>query len=105
MHDRTIVTENWPTQDNRPAQNGSESAHDVDDIATSPTCHTPVENAQPKAAENREAERSNRVCALMEGRCHEQVPTASSTTEGLSKKQTPLGKREDRPTWTQLYGR
>jgi hypothetical protein len=62
---------------------------------------TPVENAQPKAAKNRETERSNRVFALMEGRYHEQVPTASNTTEGLSKKQRPLGKPEDRLTWTQ----
>ena len=54
---------------------------------------------------NREAERSNRVCALMEGRYREQVPTASSTTEGLSKKQTPLGKPGERLTWTQLYGK
>ena len=66
---------------------------------------TPVENALPTAAENREAERSNRVCALTAGRYREQVPTASNTTEGLSKKQTPLGKPEDRLTWTQLYGR
>ena len=66
---------------------------------------TPVENAQPKAAQNRETERSNRVCALMEGRYHEQVPAASNTTEGLSKKQTPLGKPGDRLTWTQLYGK
>ncbi len=66
---------------------------------------TPVENAQPTAAKNREAERSNRVFALMEGRCHEQVPTASDTTEGLSKKQMPLGKPGDRLTWTQWYGK
>jgi hypothetical protein len=26
MHDGTIVTENWPTQDSRPAQNGNESS-------------------------------------------------------------------------------
>jgi hypothetical protein len=65
----------------------------------------PVENAQPKAAKNRETERSKRVFALMEGRYREQVPTASDTTEGLSKKQTPLGKPEDRLTWTQVYGK
>ncbi len=66
---------------------------------------TPVEKAQPKAAKNRETERSNRVFALMEGRYHEQVPTASDTAEGLSKKQTPLGKPGDKLTWTQWYGR
>jgi hypothetical protein len=66
---------------------------------------TPVENAQPKAVENRETERSNRVCALTAGRYCEQVPTASNTTERLSKKQTPLGKPEDRLTWTQWYGK
>ena len=65
---------------------------------------TPVENAQPKAAKNRETERSNRVLTLMEGRYYEQVPSASDTTEGLSKKQMPLGKPGDRLTWTQLYG-
>jgi hypothetical protein len=65
----------------------------------------PVENAQPKVAKNRETERSNRASALMEGRYHEQVPTASGTTEGLSKKQMPLGKPEDRLTWTRLYGK
>ncbi|MGZ6304382.1 MAG: DUF7019 family protein, partial [Ktedonobacteraceae bacterium] len=31
----------------------------------------------------------------------EQVPTASDTTEGLSKKPMPLGKPEDTLTWTQ----
>jgi hypothetical protein len=65
----------------------------------------PVENAQPKAAKNRETERNNRMFALMEGRYHEQVPTASDMTEGLSKKQMPLGKPEDKLTWTQLYGK
>ena len=92
-------------QDNRPAQNGNESIHNVDDAATLPTCQDSGGECTPTAVENRETERSNRMLALMDDRYHEQVPTASGTTEGLSKKQTPLGKPEDRLTWTQTYGR
>jgi hypothetical protein len=79
--------------------------HDVDGTATSPIGQNSGGECTPTAAENRETERSNRVFALMDGRYHEQVPTASDTTEGLSKKQMPLGKREDRLTWTQWYGK
>ena len=105
MHDGTIVTINWPTQDKRPAQNGNESIHDVDGAATLPTCEDSGGECTPTAAENRETERRNRVLALIGGRYSEQVPTASDTTEGLSKKPRPLGKPEDTLTWTQSCGR
>ncbi len=84
---------------------GASQRHDVDDVATSPTSRDSGGECTSRAAENRETERSNRVFTLRGGRYHEQVPTASDTTEGLSKKQTPLGKPEDRLTWTQWYGR
>jgi hypothetical protein len=84
---------------------GTSRVHDVDGTATSPIGRDSGGECTPTVAKNRETERSNRVSALMKGRYHEQVPTGSSTTEGLSKKQMPLGKREDKLTWTQLYGR
>ena len=84
-------------QDNRPAQNGNESIHNVDDAATLPTCQDSGGECTPTAVENRETERSNRVLTLMGvdtmSRCQ-----PMRLVERLSKKRMLLGKPGDMQT-------